>query len=551
MTTNCPNTSTLGTSTPSWAAIVIANGVASGPNPASRRRNGGPTTVTPAVAPTDSQKPTERTSSGSTSNKMTTAVASNRGGSRSVPMAKASAARAAIVPARSTDGSARVSTTNQPIRAIVATRRKRGPGALEQRGGDRQGQGDVLPGNRREVGQATLAEAGGHRFGLVGVVADDQSTGEGGVVAAERGGAAAISARTRFDATSNRRPATSVAEHVVVEPADDVLPGDPAGTLRIERATSAGDPHTVALLPRLDAQSGRPAAHPQFEALVVDPQQHTCRVERRVRVGGDRRPADVLAQLDREPARRARQPSAPITTRAIGGDSDTDSPPPRSPRPWLPARTTISAGARRQALNATTAATRTATPGSPAANHRRHLAIDAPAAGDHPPLGAAGNVDSVDVLVAPPEQASLPQSPMTDPVYEGPLWYRSRIRQLRADSRPRRRPPCWDWWPWPCWQLFDGRASGWTGLILGVCAAPGLLAIGVPFASTSMYPIGIGISVVLWFFVGVIASRIATRNPMASFADFWRAYRWLAIGVWVGVLAALAGSSLILGRELL
>ena len=84
-----------------------------------------------------------------------------------------------------------------------------------------------------------------------------------------------------------------------------------------------------------------------------------------------------------------------------------------------------------------------------------------------------------------------------------------------------------------------------------MCAAPGLLAIGVPFASTSLYPIGIGISVLLWFFVGVIASRIATRNPMASFADFWRAYRWLAIGVWLGVLAALAGSSLILGRELL
>jgi hypothetical protein len=99
--------------------------------------------------------------------------------------------------------------------------------------------------------------------------------------------------------------------------------------------------------------------------------------------------------------------------------------------------------------------------------------------------------------------------------------------------------------------LFDGRASGWTGLILGVCAAPGLLAIGVPFASTSMYPLGIGISLVLWLLVGAIASRIATRNPMATFGDFWRAYRWLAIGVWLGVLAALAGSSLILGRELL
>ena len=55
----------------------------------------------------------------------------------------------------------------------------------------------------------------------------------------------------------------------------------------------------------------------------------------------------------------------------------------------------------------------------------------------------------------------------------------------------------------------------------------------------------------LWLAVGVVAARIATRNPVASFTDFWRAYRWLAIGVWIGVLAALAGSSLVLGRELL
>jgi hypothetical protein len=99
--------------------------------------------------------------------------------------------------------------------------------------------------------------------------------------------------------------------------------------------------------------------------------------------------------------------------------------------------------------------------------------------------------------------------------------------------------------------LFDGRASGWIGLVLGVCAAPGLLVIGVPFAETSTYPIGIAISVALWLAVGVAAARIATRNPVASFADYWRAYRWLAIGVWVGALAALVGSSLILGRELL
>lgn len=100
-------------------------------------------------------------------------------------------------------------------------------------------------------------------------------------------------------------------------------------------------------------------------------------------------------------------------------------------------------------------------------------------------------------------------------------------------------------------QFFDGRVSGWAGLVIGVCAAPGLLVIGVPFASTSTYPIGIAISVALWVVVGLSATRVATRNPMASFADFWRAYRWLAVGVFAGALLALAASSLLLGRQLL
>jgi hypothetical protein len=155
------------------------------------------------------------------------------------------------------------------------------------------------------------------------------------------------------------------------------------------------------------------------------------------------------------------------------------------------------------------------------------------------------------VLVATPEQDSLHASSMSDHVvYEGPQWYRTRIRRY-GPVLALIAPAVMGLAAIAALALFDGRASGWTGLILGVCAAPGLLAIGVPFASTSTYPLGIAISVMLWLAVGVVAARIATRNPVASFPDFWRAYRWLAIGVWIGVLAALAGSSLILGRELL
>lgn len=139
---------------------------------------------------------------------------------------------------------------------------------------------------------------------------------------------------------------------------------------------------------------------------------------------------------------------------------------------------------------------------------------------------------------------------MARPVHAGPLWYRTRIRRL-GPLLALVVPAALGLGAIVALELFDGRASGWTGLVLGVCAAPGLLVVGAPFASTSIYPLGVAISVALWLGVGVAAARIATRNPVATWTDFWRAYRWLAIGVWVGAVAALIGSSLVLGRELL
>jgi len=139
---------------------------------------------------------------------------------------------------------------------------------------------------------------------------------------------------------------------------------------------------------------------------------------------------------------------------------------------------------------------------------------------------------------------------MAGHVHGGPHWYRTRIRRL-GPFLALMIPAVIGLFAVSALEFADGLASGWTGLVLGVCAAPGLLAIGAPFASTSTYPIGIGISVVLWMVIGVIAARIATRNPVASFTDFWRAYRWLGGSVVIGVLAALAASSLLLGRQLL
>ena len=96
----------------------------------------------------------------------------------------------------------------------------------------------------------------------------------------------------------------------------------------------------------------------------------------------------------------------------------------------------------------------------------------------------------------------------------------------------------------------DSQASGYAGLLLGVFAAPALLAVGVPFSSTEVIPIGIALSVLLWLIVGAIAAHRTTRDPMATWSDYWRTYRWLAGGIWVGALAALAVARFVVGDAL-
>ncbi|MFT4656197.1 MAG: hypothetical protein ACJAXA_003738 [Candidatus Aldehydirespiratoraceae bacterium] len=89
-------------------------------------------------------------------------------------------------------------------------------------------------------------------------------------------------------------------------------------------------------------------------------------------------------------------------------------------------------------------------------------------------------------------------------------------------------------------QMSDSSWSGPVGLIGGYFAAPALLAIGAPFADREIYPIAAAASAVMWLLVGVLASRRATRNPMASWSDFWRHYSWMLAGIWVGVGIGLA-----------
>jgi hypothetical protein len=56
--------------------------------------------------------------------------------------------------------------------------------------------------------------------------------------------------------------------------------------------------------------------------------------------------------------------------------------------------------------------------------------------------------------------------------------------------------------------------------------------------------------VVLWLVVGYLAARRATRNPMASWSDYWRNYWWLAVGIWIGATAALVIARYTIGEAL-
>ena len=98
--------------------------------------------------------------------------------------------------------------------------------------------------------------------------------------------------------------------------------------------------------------------------------------------------------------------------------------------------------------------------------------------------------------------------------------------------------------------LFDTAWSGAVGLIGGVLAAPALLAAGAPFGDRGLYPLAVAASGLLWLFVGLLAARRATRNPMATWSDFWRHYAWMCAGVWAGAALALGVAALSISDSL-
>ncbi len=121
---------------------------------------------------------------------------------------------------------------------------------------------------------------------------------------------------------------------------------------------------------------------------------------------------------------------------------------------------------------------------------------------------------------------------------EGPRWYRTRIRVF-GPLLALVPPAVVGAIAILSMRLFDSALSGAVGLVGGVMAAPALLVAGAPFGDRGLYPLAIGASALCWILVGALAARRATRNPMATWHDFWRHYAWLCGGVWLGCWAAL------------
>ena len=93
---------------------------------------------------------------------------------------------------------------------------------------------------------------------------------------------------------------------------------------------------------------------------------------------------------------------------------------------------------------------------------------------------------------------------------------------------------------------------GVSGFAAAVLAAPVLMPFGVPLATgTQRLWLGILASAVVWLVVGFVAAQRATRSPVASWRDYWREFRWLAAGIWIGVVLALVAVEVVVGRGLL
>lgn len=134
-------------------------------------------------------------------------------------------------------------------------------------------------------------------------------------------------------------------------------------------------------------------------------------------------------------------------------------------------------------------------------------------------------------------------------VIEGPRWFRSEIRH-KGPLYALLPPLALGALALVCINVFETQLTGLLGLLSAYFAAPALPILGAPFSGSDRHPLAIGISTVLWIAVGVIAARRATRDPMATWVDFWRTYAWLAGGIWLGAIVPMAVARFGIGGQL-
>ncbi len=132
----------------------------------------------------------------------------------------------------------------------------------------------------------------------------------------------------------------------------------------------------------------------------------------------------------------------------------------------------------------------------------------------------------------------------------GPRWYQRRIRTF-GPLVALVIPGVIGLAAFAALRGFEAAWSGTAGTVASYLAAPALLAIGGPLADPALKPLAIGASALMWLLVGVLASRRATRNPMATWNDFWRHYAWMLFGIWIGVVLAMAIATAWIGPDLL
>ncbi len=144
-----------------------------------------------------------------------------------------------------------------------------------------------------------------------------------------------------------------------------------------------------------------------------------------------------------------------------------------------------------------------------------------------------------------------PAEVYSPPVPQGPRAYRRQIRRLG---------PIFGLLPPAVLGLLSlvllrdntSTTRGVLGFLAAVLAAPGLLVAGAPMASGfGRYVAAVVGSAAVWLLLGAVASRRATRTPVASWGDYWKEYAWMAGAVWLGAIGALAVANLILGGAFL